>query len=138
MGFIAGNRRANESRILQVEFLVFPPHLFGSLGRFTTTSGVFLLFAYQLAVIDMSLSITAAVDGSFWLSQYRGLPFLGRTGYLSKLAQEELAPWKSKIDASVAERYARMFELLDSEDHSPNMADFDVDGYRRGFKSTNR
>ena len=136
MNFATGARRANESRVLQVEFLVCPPSRFGSIGRFTTTEGVFLLFAYQIAVIDMSRSLMFGVDGSLWLAEYRGIPLLGRTGYLTEIMEKELKPWKSKLDKKITDRYVQMFELL-AENEMPIMEDFDIEGYSKGFLSVN-
>ena len=75
------------------------------------------------------------VDGSLWLVEYRGIPFLGRTGYLTEIAPEELKPWNSKIDKNVADKYVQILEMCAEGKEFLYMEDFDIDDYAQGFLS---
>lgn len=109
-------RRANESRLLQVEFYggtgAARGVTFGTIGKFTTTDGIFWLFAYQVAVIDMGRSLLYGIDGTIWFLEYRGIPFMGRTGYLTELKSiAEVSPWRLKIDPRLEDAYRKYFEI---------------------------
>jgi len=135
----SGTRRANESRVLQVEFYggtgTTGGVSFGTIGRFTTTDGSFWLFAYQVAVIDLGRSLLYGIDGTLWLLEYRGIPLMGRTGYLTELISNgEINPWKSKIDPELAEVYRKYFDRVGfmSMEHFDNTA---LQQYVESFKS---
>jgi hypothetical protein len=87
------SRRANQARLFQVKFDGNPSQP-GSIGTFYTDQGNFKLYAYQLAIIDVSRSVLLGVDqSSIWFLEYRGIPFLGRTGYLTEISMEEAGGW---------------------------------------------
>jgi hypothetical protein len=87
------SRRANQARLFQVKFDGDPGQP-GTMGTFYTDQGNFKIYTYQLAIIDVSRSVLLGVDqSSLWFLEYRGIPFLGRTGYLTEISMEEAGGW---------------------------------------------